>query len=304
MQVSVIDLGSNSIRLVIYKWNGKKLVKIKDVKRQARSMKFIHHNIMNYEGIDNIISTLKELILISNALDTPDIRIFATAGIRNIENSTEVRKTIESEIQIKIDVLEGSEESLFGFEGAKRTVDLSNEGICVDIGGGSTEISYFKENKSIFSDSIPIGSLNMYLNFVDNVLPSKGEQFLMQLEIRNHLDHIEWLKNIKTDTTVAIGGSSRAIFRLHKAKYQLSESIYDFNLSNDLMSDYANLYQDNFNQFTKLVVDAVPERLTTIIPGAMILNEVVSRTQAKEIVLSPYGVREGYLFNRVLGEDK
>jgi exopolyphosphatase/pppGpp-phosphohydrolase len=47
MQVSVIDLGSNSIRLVIYKWNGKKLTKVQDVKRQAKSMKYIHHNQMN-----------------------------------------------------------------------------------------------------------------------------------------------------------------------------------------------------------------------------------------------------------------
>lgn len=300
MQVSVIDLGSNSIRLVIYKWNGKKLIKIQDVKRQARSMKFIHHNTMNYEGIENIISTLKELIMISKVLDTNDIRIFATAAIRNIVNSVEVRKTIESEIHLKIDVLEGTEESFLGFEGVKQTLELPEEGICVDVGGGSTEITYFKNNKSVFSDSIPIGSLNMYLNFVDNVLPSKGEQFLMQLEISNHLNHIEWLSKLKTSTIIGIGGSSRAIFKLHKAKYQLNDSIYELSLSNELIHSYANLYQDNFNQFTKLIVDAIPERLTTIIPGAMILDEIVQRTKAKQFILSPFGVREGYLFNRVI----
>jgi exopolyphosphatase / guanosine-5'-triphosphate,3'-diphosphate pyrophosphatase len=302
MQVSVIDLGSNSIRLVIYKWNGKKLVKVQDVKRQAKSMKYIHHNEMNHDGVENIISTLKELILISKSFDTNDIRIFATAAIRNIENSIVVRKMIEGEIHLKIDVLDGVEESLLGFEGAKQVVELPEEGISVDIGGGSTEITYFKNQKPVFSDSIPIGSLNMYLNFVDNVLPTKGEQFLMQLEIRNHLDHIEWLSNIKINTIIGIGGSSRAIFKLHKTKYDLDESIYNIVLNHDSVKSYANIDQDNFNDYTKLIINATPERLTTIVPGALILNEIFHRTQASQFILSAFGVREGYVFNRVIKE--
>lgn len=300
MQVSVIDLGSNSIRLVIYKWNGKKLTKIQDVKRQAMSMKYIHHNQMNFEGIENIISTLKELILISKSFGTNDIRIFATAAIRNIDNSEIVRKTIENEIRLKIDVLDGTEESLLGFEGAKQVIDLPNDGISIDIGGGSTEITYFKDKLPVFSDSIPIGSLNMYLNFVDNVLPTKGEQFLMNLEISNQLNHIEWLNNIKIDTIIGIGGSSRAIFKLYKTKNELEDSIYNYVLNSETIRDFANIDKDNFNDITKLIINATPERLTTVIPGAMILNQIFKRTQAKNFILSAFGVREGYLFNRVI----
>lgn len=300
MQVSVIDLGSNSIRLVIYKWNGKKLTKIQDVKRQAMSMKYIHHNQMNFEGIENIISTLKELILISKSFGTNDIRIFATAAIRNIENSEIVRKTIENEIRIKIDVLDGTEESILGFEGAKQVIDLPNEGISVDIGGGSTEITYFKDKLPVFSDSIPIGSLNMYLNFVDNVLPTKGEQFLMNLEISNHLNHIDWLSNLSIETVIGIGGSSRAIFKLYKTKNELEDSIYSYILDSETIRDFANIDKDNFNDITKLIINATPERLTTVIPGAMILNQIFKRTQAKYFILSAFGVREGYLFNRVI----
>jgi len=300
MQVSVIDLGSNSIRLVIYRWNGKKLTKVQDVKRQAMSMKYIHHNQMNFEGIENIISTLKELILISKSFGTNDIRIFATAAIRNIENSEIVKKTIENEIRIKIDVLDGTEESLLGFEGAKQVLDLPTDGISIDIGGGSTEITYFKDKTPIFSDSIPIGSLNMYLNFVDNVLPTKGEQFLMNLEISNQLNHIEWLSNIKIDTVIGIGGSSRAIFKLYKTKNELDDSIYNYTLDYETIREFANIDKDYFNDITKLIINATPERLTTVIPGAMILNQIFKRTQAKHFILSAFGVREGYMFNRVI----
>lgn len=300
MQVSVIDLGSNSIRLVIYRWNGKKLIKIQDVKRQAKSMKFIHHNQMSFEGIENIISTLKELILISRSFSTNDIRIFATAVIRNIENSETVRKTIENELHVKIDVLDGIEESLLGFEGAKQVVELPNEGLSIDIGGGSTEITYFRNKMPVFSDSIPIGSLNMYLNFVDNVLPTKGEQFLMNLEISNQLNHIDWLNNLTLDTIIGIGGSSRAIFKLYRTKNVLNESIYNYVLNYEFIHELANIDKDNFNDITKLIIDSAPERLTTIIPGAMILNQIFQRVQAKNLILSAYGVREGYLFNRVI----
>ena len=99
MKVGVIDLGSNTIRLVIYIWDGIKLEKIHNIKRYAQSIKFVHQGKMDQDGMDVIVQTLKELMMIARIHETQQLNIFATASLRNIENSQETKKYIENLIQ-------------------------------------------------------------------------------------------------------------------------------------------------------------------------------------------------------------
>jgi len=303
MRIGIIDLGSNSIRLVIYNWNGKKLEKKFNIKKQAQSVKFISNNSLTKEGVDNIVNSLKELMVICRAYGVDDFHIFATASLRNIENSEDAKAQIENRIETPIDILKGDEESIYGFEGMYRMMPLPLEGVSVDIGGGSTEITYFKNGKAIYSNSLPMGSLNMYLNHVDNVLPSDGEQMLMKIDIRRQLDNLPWLDNVLVNTVIGIGGTGRGIMRVHQAKYNIDTSIYDMRISQALVQDYATMKQDRHDEITRLLVEAVPDRLTTMIPGAMIMNEIMKKVQAQEFLISAYGVREGYLFNRILSKE-
>jgi len=300
MRIGVIDLGSNTIRLVVFNWDGKKLEKKHNIKRQAQSVKYVQNAQMSQIGLDQIVTHLKELMVIARAYAIDDLKIFATASLRNIENSNEAKSYIENQIDMKIDILNGNQESLYGFDGMCRILDLPIEGLSVDIGGGSTEITYFKNEKAIHSISIPLGSLNLYLNHVDNILPSEGEQMLMRIDIRHQLDAIEWLKTIQVKTLIGIGGSSRALMRLHQAKYEINTSIIDMRVSRDIIKNYANLNGNEITNLTPLIVDILSDRLTTVIPGIIILHEIMKLIQAEEFMLSPYGVREGYIFNRIL----
>lgn len=300
MRIGIIDLGSNTIRLVVYFWNGKKLEKKHNIKRQAQSAKYIEDGTMSKVGVETIISNLKELLMIARTHDVTETRIFATASLRNIRNADAVKVQIESAINQKIDVLNGNDESLFGFEGMKRTVELPLEGVSVDVGGGSTEITHFSHGQAIHSISIPVGSLNLYLNHVQDVLPTEGELMLMRIEVQNALNQIEWLKKIHVDTLIGIGGSARAIMRLHQARYDIQASIYDMQLSQVIFNAYLVEAGSRSKELSSLIVNNIPERLTTLIPGSLILYEVMKMISAESYKLSSYGVREGYFFKRVL----
>ena len=147
MRLGVIDLGSNTIRLVVYQWNGHSLDVLENVKHHTRNIKFVRHAQMSKEGLDYIVASVKELMVIARAYDVDHLHIFATASLRNIKNSDDAVSYIENEVEHVIDLLNGDEESLFGFEGMRRNVSLPLEGLSVDIGGASTEITYFKNNK-------------------------------------------------------------------------------------------------------------------------------------------------------------
>jgi len=304
MRIGIIDLGSNSIRLVIYYWDGIKVEKKQDVKHQGQSIKFIKDQKMSQAGMDSIVTHLKELMVMARAYGIDELRIFATASLRNISNSKEAKAEIENKIMFPIDILNGYEESLFGFEGMKKVVRLPLEGISIDIGGGSSEITYFKNEVAVFTDSIPIGSLSLYLDHVVDVVPNDFEQVAMRHVIQNALDDLVWLDGLKVETIIGIGGTARAVMKLHQARYEINSSIYDMTLSSTIVHGIATLNKRNRTSELSLIVDVIPDRLTTVFPGALILDEVMRKVDAQEYLLSQYGVREGYMFNRILQEKK
>ena len=144
MRLGVIDLGSNTIRLVVYKWDGAHLERLYNVKHHTQNIKFVKNALMSKDGLDAIVLSVKELMVIARAYDVEKLNIFATASLRNIKNSSDAVSYIQNEIDYPIDLLDGDEESLLGFDGMRRTINLPLEGISVDIGGASTEITYFK----------------------------------------------------------------------------------------------------------------------------------------------------------------
>lgn len=303
MRLGVIDLGSNTIRLVVYKWDGAHLERLYNVKHHTQNIKFVKNALMSKDGLDAIVLSVKELMVIARAYDVEKLNIFATASLRNIKNSSDAVSYIQNEIDYPIDLLDGDEESLLGFDGMRRTINLPLEGISVDIGGASTEITYFKNNKAVFMGSLPLGSLNLFIQHVHNVLPTESEQFLIRLDVRNHLDSLVWLKSLKVSTIIGIGGSARAIMRLHQAKYDINTSIFDMQLSRKLINDYSNFIANQKDQETLLILKAIPDRLSTVIPGAIIIDEIMKLVSAENYMLSSYGVREGYLFNRILSHN-
>jgi len=300
MKMGIIDLGSNSIRLVVYHWDGQDLKVIHNIKKISKNIQYVHDFVMSKEGLEAILHPLKELMILSRAYDVETLHIFATASLRNIKNSLEAKSYLEQAIAHPIDLLDGKEESLLGFEGLKRVTELPLEGISVDIGGGSTEITYFKHGEVVALGSIPLGSLNLYLNHVHDVLPSSSEEFMMRVEIQKYLHAFAWLKEVNVNTVLGIGGTARAILRLHQAKYSINTSIYDMTLSHNLLHTYTTHPMKVSDEETKLIFEALPDRFTTVIPGCIVMDEIMQIVKASEYRISSYGVREGYLYSKVL----
>jgi len=304
MRIGVIDLGSNSIRLVVYYWDGNTITKIQDIKHQAQSIRYVEDHQMTKAGIDHIVIHLKELMVMARAFGIDELRIFATALLRDVRNGIEAKAEIENRIMHPIDLLQGYEESLIGFEGMKRIVKLPLEGISIDIGGGSTELTYFRNDEPIYSEAFPIGSLNLYFEHVIDVVPTDFEQVAIRRSIRDQLDKLTWLEGMNVEKVIGIGGTARAVMKLHQARYDINTSIYDMTLSSSLVHQYATLNKRNRENELQLIVDAIPDRLTTVIPGALILDELMRKVDAQEFLLSAYGVREGYLISRILNPKK
>lgn len=300
MKLGIIDLGSNNIRLVIYDWNRNRLLKLLNIKRKAQCIKYIQDNQMDQDGINVIIETLKELLMIARIHETDDVGIFATASLRNIDNSYEAKSKIELAIKHPIDILKGVDESILGFEGIKHSTILPFEGISIDIGGGSTEITHYKNEQVVHAISIPLGSLSLYSAYVDDVLPTEIEHIHIRRQIQKELTTISWLNSLNVKKIVGIGGTIRAILRLYQTRDNLKQSIFDISVSEENVQELLEQSIKDPFRTSKWVFDSVPDRLTTVIPGGLILDEIMRAVHAKEVKASSTGLREGYLYERML----
>ena len=304
MKYGIIDLGSNTIRLVIFKYDNEVLSKTLNVKRSTQAVSYVDNGVLTPSGIKAITLTLRELMLIARAFDVDELHVFATASLRNIQNTKEAKQAIETALNIKIDLLSGDQEALLGFNGLKRGVVLPKIGVSVDIGGGSSEITYFANGVPINNISIPFGSLNMYLRHIKNIVPTAKEHEKMRAEIQNALAQVDFLQNLTVDNLVGIGGSARSIMKIYQAQNHLEEAMYELIIPTTEITKTSMMTEGKKAAGIKLLLQAVPDRISTALPGAIIMDEISRNLKAKNFFVSRYGVREGYLYGRVLRLDE
>lgn len=296
MLYGVLDIGSNTIRLVVYKVEDKKIIPIFNKKNQVGLANYIDQdNILSKEGQDEAIKALKEYEEMIDLIKIDEVFLFATAPLRNINNSEEALAYINSKIVFSVRVLTGNEEALFDYYGAVQSVKTQT-GVLVDVGGGSTEILFYKDHEVVRSYSVPVGSLLLYSRYVDDLIPTEEELENIQKIIRGHLSNIKVPNNGEgLDLLCGVGGSARAVmkFMKNKSSFDRENETYSTNELESLL-DIAKTQPKNF---MKSIIKVCPDRIHTFTIGLTIFNEISKFYKSKDIITSEYGVREGYLYH-------
>ncbi|MFV0520312.1 MAG: hypothetical protein ACK5LY_08580 [Lachnospirales bacterium] len=290
----VIDIGSNTIRLVIYKYECGTLRPMINKKFSVGLASYISdENILQEEGINKTILALKEFKEILYYISVKEVFPFATASIRNVKNSKEVIEQIKKYTDFDVRVLSGSEEATFDYYGAIESMDLE-EGLLVDIGGGSTELVFFKNKEVFLTHSIPIGSLNLYKKFVTNLVPNKKELKKIKDYVNTTLLDLNLNSDggeISCEMLCGVGGTIRATKKL---LYDMN-SLYTENYSVSFLDDLLDRAKKDSSFFYNSLLQSSADRIHTFVPGLIILKQISSFYSSKVIYTSPYGVREGFL---------
>ncbi|MCL2172446.1 MAG: phosphatase [Nitrososphaerota archaeon] len=298
MKYAIIDLGSNSVRLSIYSYENGKFDKILNQKEIVGLAEYVTNDTLDIIGIQKacaILKVFKEIAL--NFTKLPDIHLVATASLRNITNRAEAVKLIVEETGLMPDVIEGETEAALGFAGASQYVNCDN-GVMIDIGGASTEIVLFRDYRVVNLVSLPIGCLNLAVKYVSEIIPKKSEMKQITEAIRNQFSKINWETDADYPLMIGIGGTLRAALKL-------SHSVFDLppeqkSIETRYIKKITKLLIDNKKDIYHTTYKTIPERLMTILPGLAILRFAIKKFECKTITVSEYGVREGYLVDRVL----
>lgn len=294
MVCAVIDVGSNTIRMSVYKIENGRFSVLFSKKETAGLANYIMLRQMSPEGVNEAVDVLNSFKSVLQYISVDELHVFATASLRNIDNSQGVLEAIKRGTGFDIEIISGEEEAQLGFAGANCQAPFSS-GYLFDVGGGSAEIVSFENMKPDFTTSIEIGSLNLYKNNVEKIWPKKKEMESINERIKSVLSG---LPDAKKPALIGVGGTARSLRDLINAR--MGYPAANKTVTMEELEAMAELLQGKSREALDAVLKKCPDRIHTIIPGAMLINGLAKRFGSEKLYISDYGVREGYLWKNVM----
>lgn len=298
----VVDLGSNTMRLNIYKYNNGEITQMLSKKFTAGLAGYINDaGYLTSRGMDKAVQNLIEFKNTLEALDVKETFIFATASLRNIKNSAEAKKHIEKKTGLQINILSGEEEATLDYVGASLMLTLE-DGLLIDIGGGSTEVVLYQNGAIQNAVSLPVGSLSLHNQYVKEFLPKKDEIKRIEKRILKELKKLQDPALVPNSKIICgVGGTVRGSSQFINELFDLADDNKTIVVKD--MDRILDHYFENRYDFVSRLIKVIPDRLHTILPGMIVLNTLAKHFGSEVIFVSEFGVREGYLYRKLHGQE-
>lgn len=300
-KLAIIDIGSNTIRLVIYHFSlNTGLKEVTNIKSVARLRSHMNEKgYLSQEGIDTLktlLQSFKEMLL---DYGVTNVRAVATAAIRQAKNGGIIMQQMLKETGIQIQLLSEEEEAYYGYFAVAHTTSTPSA-VTIDMGGGSTEITYFKNKKLEKSISLPFGSVSLKQQFMSGDTMTKKEHEEVYQFAQQQFQAIDWLANLNIPV-VGIGGSARNMAKMdmNRKKYPLT-GVHQYRMSKEDFEEInKELSSMTFNELKKL--DGLSsDRADIITPVAEVFNALMDVVGSKKFQFSRKGLREGLVIADIL----
>ena len=289
---AVIDIGSNSLTLVIYKKTSR--LAFYQLHREKYKIKigegsYNHNGYLQDEPMQRAYEALRDFSYIIKAFKARKTLCVATSALRDAPNRMEFIKKVDKELGIKIKVIDGDKESFFGAVSSINLLPKFKEFTTIDIGGGSTEFAKVVNGRVEKTISLQLGHVRV--NEKCNSIVEKKK--FIQDELKK-LDDI-----FKSDIVVTIGGTAREVakFVQKKKSYPLKD-LHCFEYDFDDAKSYLDMLV--LMDIDKLKKSISKSRVDTIVDGALILEQSLQKLSSKSVVVNKFGVREGVYLKDLL----
>ena len=291
-RTAIVDIGSNSIRLVVYQGP----VRVPAILFNEKVMAGLGRELsttgaIGKESMALAIRGLKRFHRLCSEMEVDSIKSFATAAVRDASNGKDLLKAARL-IGYDVQVLQGEEEAELAALGVISGIPEA-KGIVGDLGGGSLELALVEDGQVLERFSFPLGVLRV----AD--LRCKGQDKLKR-QVRRMLKKTGWEKQAQALPFYLVGGSWRSLARLDMfdSNYPLPV-IHNYEMeprrAQRLVSRLAQLNRDKL----KTVPGLSSSRIPTLNDAAWLLSTLVRYLNSSKLVVSAYGVREGLLFQNI-----
>ncbi|WP_226576518.1 exopolyphosphatase [Halobacillus litoralis] len=297
---AIIDVGSNTMRLVVYmRDKGGRLREVENVKAVARLRNHLtKEGQLSKEGLQKLLTTLKSFKEVAESYTLEEMVCVATATIRQAENQEEIIDQVSKHTGFDMRILSDHEEAYYGYLAVANSTSVK-EGITVDIGGGSTEVTYFKDRNLVESHSFPFGALTLKQDFFRKDLPTEEEFSALRSYLLEQFRSLPWL-NKKNIPLIGIGGGARNLVQIDQnlKEYPLA-GLHQYKMKDSDLSFVKNyLFTLPMKKLQK-VEGLSKDRADIILPATEVFHSLYDTIQATGFILSRKGLRDGIFYEQL-----
>ena len=284
MRLAAIDIGSNAARLLITDviagpQGVPDFIKTVLVRVPLRlGFDVFDKGTISPAKVEKIIKTIKSYKLLLDVYEVKHLKACATSAMRDASNAADIIKKVKTETGILIEVISGQEEASFIYENhIAENMTTEESYLYVDVGGGSTDITFFSDGKLVFKESFNIGTIRLLKNQVTEATWDEMKEFIIKKTKGYH--HV---------TTIGSGGNINKIFSISKRKEGKPLTL---DLLRDYYKEFSNLSLAQRISLHKLRED----RADVIVPALLIYINVMRWADAQEIFVPKIGLADGLI---------
>ena len=230
IKVAVIDLGSNTARLVVMHAVPGYSFRLEDEIREVVRLRHGMDDGLSEDAMTRAFSTLRLFSRFCQSYAVDLVLPIATSAVREAANGAEFAERVERELGLKLRILTGDEEAYYGALGALNEV-AAEEAVVLDIGGGSAQLSEVRRGRFHRGEALKLGALALTERFVRGDLIRASELEALTQEIERQLESLSWLKRKKGRVLIGLGGTIRNLAGMEVER----QTIPPQNLSRDVV---------------------------------------------------------------------
>jgi exopolyphosphatase/guanosine-5'-triphosphate,3'-diphosphate pyrophosphatase len=290
-RVAVIDVGSNSLRLVVFDKRSRCPVPVFNEKALPGLGRGLEKSgKLNPDGVKSALVNIARFVTMAEAMGVESLDLLATAAVRDADDGKTFAAEIEERTGRKVRIVSGEEEARLSAMGVIAGVPEA-DGLMGDLGGGSLELVQLDKGRIGQQVTLPLGPLRL-------IEATGGDLDAAQKLIDKQLEKLDWLSDIKGRTLYPVGGNWRGFARIHmeQTDYPL-HMIHEYRMLRRDAEELARLLSRLGKRSLVDIVGVSRRRLETLPLGVLVLERLLKIAKPQRVLFSAYGLREGFLFS-------
>ncbi len=291
--VGIVDIGSNSVRLVVYRGLSRTPVAVFNEKATCGLGKGLGESgVLNPEGVLLALAAVRRFARLCDGMGVRHLDLVATAAVRDASDGPAFVRRLEEAAGRPVSVLSGEQEAKTAALGVLCSLPDA-DGLVCDLGGGSLELVLVEEGRFADYCTLPLGVLRLGEK-------AEGNRARAVEAIDSHITDLSWLRQARGRTLYAVGGAWRSLARvcIEHMRYPL-HVLDNFSIGREEALRLIDLLSRQGRRSLENIPGISRRRLTHLPMAAVLLERLLEEAQPKTLVFSVYGMREGRFFQNL-----